>query len=282
MSIRRATNPLVYICLVFFCCSCSTFTRRRSLTVSNEDGSRRYADTIIIQTPSAHLPSSEVLTYRVKWLGIPVGIITASIKGTREIRGRQAYVLEINARSNAFCSRIYRVADRFISYVDVENFYTLRHEAYRREGRYRKEAVTDFDQEKHKAYFFNLVDNTKKEFDIPERVQDPLSACYYFMTLPVQAKDTIAYAVCNNEEIYDVFCQISSPFFITVPGLGESESFSIQPQATLKNKPVKKGRATVYFNCARRRTPLFAVIRAPVFTRITVTLLKSESEVNAP
>jgi len=36
---------------------------------------------IIIEEPLVRLPEYEKLTYKVRWLGVPVGVITASIKG---------------------------------------------------------------------------------------------------------------------------------------------------------------------------------------------------------
>ena len=114
------------------------------------------ADGIIIAPAQARLPEHEKLIYTVRWLGIPVGTITASINGIKEIRGRKAYELEVTAKTNAFCSAIYKIEDRFISYMDIENFYTLRHEVYRREGRYKKDAITDFDHENKKAYYQHL------------------------------------------------------------------------------------------------------------------------------
>ena len=47
----------------------------------------------VIPLPEQRLPEYERLTYKIKWLGLPVGTILASIKGIEKIRGRDAYVL---------------------------------------------------------------------------------------------------------------------------------------------------------------------------------------------
>src|SRR5574340_290735 len=78
------------------------------------------------KTSLSRLPESEELTYKVKWLGIPVGIATARINGIKKINGRDAYELVITAKTNDFCSKIYKVEDRYVSYMDVKEFYTLR------------------------------------------------------------------------------------------------------------------------------------------------------------
>lgn len=134
---------------------------------------------LVIAPSFADLPNYEKLTYEIKWLGIPVGTLTASIKGIDKIVGRDAYVLEAVFKTNSFCSKIYPVEDRYVSYMDKERLCTLRHEVYRKEGRYKKDAITDFDQVNRKARFRNLLDKTEKEYDIPEGVHDFLSAYYY-------------------------------------------------------------------------------------------------------
>lgn len=225
-----------------------------------------------IPLPERRLPEYERLTYNVKWLGIPVGTIQASIKGIEKIRGRDAYVLEVLVKTNRFCSAIYKIEDRFLSYLDVENLYTLRHEVTRSEGRYRKDAVTDFDQENHKAHFRNSTDNSEKTFDIPPGVQDTLSACYFFMLLPLEVRERVEYSVCNNEKNYQLFGLIQRKTTISVPALRKKEVFFIQPYAKLKGEDVRKGRVSGYFSCDKRRLPLLAIVRAPVFTSVTVYL----------
>ena len=73
----------------------------------------------------ARLPEYERLTYNVKWLGLPVGNIWASIKGIEKIRGRDAYVLEVVVKTNRFCSAIYKIEDRYVSYLDAEYLWCL-------------------------------------------------------------------------------------------------------------------------------------------------------------
>ena len=234
--------------------------------------SEKYDKDIVIEPAQSALPEYEKLFYAVKWLGIQVGTITASIKGIKEINGRKAYELEVTAKTNAFCSAIYRIDDRFVSYMDTQNFYTLRHEVYRREGRYKKDAITDFDNRSKKAHFKNLVDKSEKFFDIPYGVQDTLSACYYFRLLPVQIGKKIEYAVYNNEKVYQLFGIIESKGYIRLPRVGKKPAFYIQPYAQIEGEQVKKGKASGYFSVDSKRLPLLAVVQAPMFTEVTASL----------
>jgi hypothetical protein len=238
------------------------------------------ADKIVIYPPQTQLPEYERLTYFVRWLGIPVGTITASINGIKEVNGRSAYHLEVNVKTNAFCSAIYKIEDRFISYMDIENFYTLRHEVYRREGRYKKDAITDFDHTAKKAYYQHLPGDSIKTIDIPYGVQDTLSACYYFRMLSVEVNNKIEYAVYNNEKIYQLFGIIEAKDYIRLPRFGKKAAFYIQPYAQLEGEQVKKGKVSGYFSADSRRIPLLAVVQAPMFTEVTATLTKIESRQN--
>ena len=244
----------------------------QNFSVGNKPKPKEIKKEIIIEPAQSKLPEYENLKYTIRWLGLPVGYITASIKGIKEINGRRAYHLEVRARTNNFCSAIYKVDDKFVSYMDVENFYTLRHEVYRREGKYKKDAITDFDHTTQKAHFRNLLDKSKKEFDIPEGTQDTLSACYYFRLLPIEIGKRIEYAVCNNEKNYKLFGVAESKGIIRVPRLGKKESLYIQPYAKIDGEKVKKGRVSGYFSVDSKRTPLLAIVQAPMFTEVTAAL----------
>jgi len=223
------------------------------------------------------LPTYEKLTYNIKWLGISVGTLTASIKGIEKICGRDAYVLEAVFKTNSFCSKIYRVDDRYVSYMDKERLCALRHEVYRREGNYKKDAITEFDHVNRKAHFRNLLDKTEKVFDIPEGVHDFLSAYYYCRFLPLKVGDKLRYTVSNNEKNYQVIVLVKSRTSVKLSALGEKKALLIQPYALLKGEEVKEGSARGYYSCEGSRPFLGAVITAPVFTKITAFLSKTES-----
>jgi hypothetical protein len=244
----------------------------QNFTPANIKERQEIAEHIVIEPAQSNLPEYERLVYSVKWLGMPVGHIIASINGIKEINGRKAYEIEVIAKTNAFCSAIYKIDDRFVSYMDIEGFYTLRHEVYRREGRYKKDAVTDFDHINKKAHFRNLLDKSEKTIDIPYGVQDTLSACYYFRLLSVGLDEKIEYTVYNNEDIYQLFGIIESKDFIRLPRTGRKAAFHIQPYARLQSEQVRKGRVSGYFSVDGKRLPLLAIVQAPVFTEITVSL----------
>ena len=227
--------------------------------------------------PSPSLPKTEELVFKIKWLCVPVGTITARINGIKKINGRDAYEFVIIAKTNDFCSRIYRVEDRYVSYMDAISLHTLRHEVYRREGRYKKDAVTDFDQLNHKAYFRNSLDKTSKVVDIPARVQDPISIAYYFRLVPLKVGEMKKYSVYNNESVYQLYGLIDKKTFIKTKNFGIKEVFHVQPYAKLKGEVVKKGTASAYFSCDGKRVPIIGMVKGPVFTEVVAYLMSSSN-----
>jgi|GEM_PF-413597 len=248
-----------------------------SLILGEKGGLIKYARDIVIVTPDSRLPEYEKLTYEMSWMGIPVGTMSTAVTGIKNINGRDAYALEAVAKTNAFFSKIYKIDDRFISYMDIEKLHTLRHEVYRRDGSYKKDAATDFDQINHKAHFKNFLDKSEKHFNIPDNTQDILSACYYFRLLGLKVGDSVEYYVCNNEDNYHFLGLIQSKMFIRLPKIGENEAFQLLPYAKLKGEKVDKGRVNAYFSCDKRRIPLSAVVKGPVFTEVGITLVKVEN-----
>ncbi len=260
---------------------CMQLPKIKSMRIVRENGkSAAGSNYFNIQTPDARLPDYEKLTYDVRWCGMSVGILTTSILGITNYKGREAYVLEATMKTNAFLSKIYKIEDRFISYMDVETLYTLRHEVSRRDGNYKKNAVTEFDQTNQKAYYKNFIDKSEKNFDIPIGIHDILSAYYSFMLLPLRIGDRIDFNVSNNEKNYQSFCLVQSKALIRLPAFDkkEYEAFLIQPYAHLKGAKVDKGNVNAYFSCEKRRLLLLAKVKGPIFTEVTIYLSKIEKK----
>ncbi|MFA5099984.1 MAG: DUF3108 domain-containing protein [Candidatus Omnitrophota bacterium] len=277
--------------LIFMLCS-GLVTAACGCTVSRWIGSGQFLDEqgipihhavdIVIQPPDQRLPDHETLTFSLKWIGINVGTVTMAVKGIKKIDDRDAYFLEAVFHSNRFLSAIFKIEDRFVSYMDVENLYTLRQEVYRSEGSYRKDAVTVFDQINHKAYFKNSIDSSEKTIDIPPGVQDTLSACYYFMMLPLKVGDRIDYSVYNSEQIYQLLGVVEEKVFVRNPALGVKEAFKMQPYVRQDGKQVQKGDLSAYFSCDKRRVPLMGKLKGVIFTEAVFTLSKIETAESSP
>jgi hypothetical protein len=215
----------------------------------------------------------EFLTYEVRWLGMSIGKITTCVKGVTQFKGRSVYQIEVQANTSSFFSLLYQVRDRFISYMDTENLSSLRYEEHRREGRFKKDAVTEFDYSKGKAYSRNLLSAKEKTWEIPRFCHDVLSAIYYFRTLPLE-KERVNFWVTSNGEMYDLVIDVRKPEALRMGRLGSFSAFFVDAVRVRKGQLGKKGRVYGYFSADRDRVPLLAVVRAPLFRRVVIRLSK--------
>jgi len=276
IAVHRVLGWCVLLALASAGCASSKTAVVRSSVVTADR--KVFAKDIAIEKAAAPFKVGEELTYEVAWMGIPVGTVVARIKGVERLDGREAYVVELDAKTNAFCSKIYPVDDTYVSYIDKERYVSLKHVVRRREARYKKDAVTVFDYSAKKAYFHNLCDGSRKTFDIPGDVQDSLSAAYYFRTIDANVGQRVGYAVVNNEEVYNLFGLIEKKAFIKL-GNVTYETFYVEPYAVLKGERVKKGNASGYFSCDNLRIPVYGMVKAPLFTKITAVLVNKKEGV---
>ena len=276
IAVHRVLGWCVLLALASAGCASSKTAVVRSSVVTADR--KVFAKDIAIEKAAAPFKVGEELTYEVAWMGIPVGTVVARIKGVERLDGREAYVVELDAKTNAFCSKIYPVDDTYVSYIDKERYVSLKHVVRRREGIYKKDAVTVFDYSAKKAYFHNLCDGSRKTFDIPGDVQDSLSAAYYFRTIDANVGQRVGYAVVNNEEVYNLFGLIEKKAFIKL-GNVTYETFYVEPYAVLKGERVKKGNASGYFSCDNLRIPVYGMVKAPLFTKITAVLVNKKEGV---
>jgi hypothetical protein len=125
----------------------------------------------------------EFLKYRVfydSWMTywMTSGFGTTEVGGQMaDIKGKQAYHIEINGYSTGIFNLFFKVRDRFESYVDKETLLPYKFIRYTREGGYKKDDVVEFNREERKAY------STRKVKDITPNVHDIVSAFYYMRNL---------------------------------------------------------------------------------------------------
>jgi hypothetical protein len=221
----------------------------------------------------------EKLVYKIKWLGITAGELVSEVKGIEELRGRKVYRIEVTVRTVGSCSTLYRIDNRYVSYLDVEHLYSLRHEVHRREGSYKKDSVTDFDHDAGKAYFKSETDGSSKVVRIPKGVQDTVTASYGARFLPLEEGKTFSIHVYKSEKVYELFLNIGAKRVMNVPGRGKKEAFHLVPFGRLNGDQVREGSASGYITTDEDRLPFLVVIKTPVFTRVTATLVPSLKQV---
>ncbi|MGH7254457.1 MAG: DUF3108 domain-containing protein, partial [Nitrospirales bacterium] len=139
-------------------------------------------------SPGTALPfqPGERLVYQLSWLAIPAGRATLEVFDAEAAhRGEayrdEAYRMVATARSNAFVSAFYPVANHVESLVDRRTL-APRHLIFqRREGRRRNDYDVTFRQADGEVT--SIKDGVAKSLSIPPGTQDVLSCLYYFRSV---------------------------------------------------------------------------------------------------
>jgi len=266
--------PLL-IALLFFISGCASVIHIKKTRLDTEiEGKVIAAEDTKIEPASKKLKVGEKLVYRLAWIGVPVGIIRTEVKEIVEINGYETFHVVLTVKTNLFCSAIYKIDDRFETYMDTKTMLPIKHKLKRREGRHKKDYTVDFDHTRNIATYHNLREKTTKEVKFPKGSHDPLSAIYFYRMQDVDVGDKLDFHVNLNEKDYRVTGEIEKKEIVQVPEIGVYDAFLTRPQATLNGEEVKKGKAIGYVSCDSSRIPLFGVVDVWVrlIGRITLTL----------
>ncbi|MBU1007239.1 MAG: DUF3108 domain-containing protein [Candidatus Omnitrophica bacterium] len=236
------------------------------------------SDEFEIAPPPEKLSIGEKFTYKAEWLGMDVGIATLSVTEITERNGRQVYKIVATAQTTPIISKIYKVEDEIITYLDTEELYPVRFEKKQREGGYRSDEYIDFYQKEGKAIYFSRLNHEKKEYSIPNNVQDVLS-CMYYLRLQDADVGTSVFADVNlDEKNYLLEAKVHGKNFIKIKDVGEWEAFMVEPLPWFQGKIKRKARATMWFSADERRIPLLMITKGiPFVGSITITLQKVEN-----
>jgi hypothetical protein len=121
--------------------------------------------------------AGERLVFDVSYGFITAGEAVIQIPRIERIRDRDAYRVEFLVNSLPSFSWIYKVEDRYLTFIDTVSLLPHRFEQHIREGSYRRDFVADFDRDRR------LAVTTEGEFPIPPNVHDIFSAFFYARTI---------------------------------------------------------------------------------------------------
>lgn len=115
----------------------------------------------------------ERLVFDVHYGFINAGEAVMRVADYDSISGRKCFRVEFTVNSHPSFNWIYKVEDRYLTFIDVEAIAPLKFEQHIREGSYRRDFIAEFDQVQH------VAKTTEGQYEIPEYVHDIMSAFYY-------------------------------------------------------------------------------------------------------
>ncbi len=143
----------------------------------------------------------EKLTFNVKYGFVTAGVATMAIPQMRRISGREAYHVTFEVNSVPSFDWIYKVRDRYETYIDDKGLFPWRFEQHIREGGYSRDFSAFFDQRKGKAK------TSEGEYEIPKYVNDIVSAFYLARTFDysnLKKNDRIHLKNFYKDKVYDL------------------------------------------------------------------------------
>jgi hypothetical protein len=134
--------------------------------------------------PNAAFGVGERLSFNVNYGFINAGEAVMSISGYDTVEGRRCYRVEFSVNSLQSFAWIYKVEDRYLTYLDIDAIAPLKFEQHIREGTYRRDFIAEFDQAAH------VAKTTEGQYPIPHYVHDIMSAFYFVRTFDFSGYQT--------------------------------------------------------------------------------------------
>jgi hypothetical protein len=120
----------------------------------------------------------EKLTFDISYGFVHAGEAIMEIPDFKYVNGRKTFETFITAASYASFDWIFKVRDRYATYMDVEGVFPWRFEQHVREGSYSRDFDANFDPEEKTA-----ETSDGKKYSAPAYVHDIVSAFYFVRTM---------------------------------------------------------------------------------------------------
>jgi len=228
------------------------------------------------ERPVAKLFLGEKIKFEVSYLGITVGEAVSEVKELVKVNGRDAYHIEINIHSRPVLDWIYKVRDTHHTYIDVEQFDSLRYEKKIQEGRYWTDESMEYDQDEHIGRFFSRKDNSRKEMFIPRHVQDQISCCYWLRLQDLKPDSKTLIPVNADEKNWDLEVVTHDVKEMTIEGVGIFQAVEVEPIILFEGFFVRRGKVRGWMSLDERRIPLLMKVKVPVLGEVVATLVGYE------
>lgn len=167
----------------------------------------------------------EKLTFDLNYGFVTAGIAVMQIPKIKKISGRRAYHVKFEVNSVPSFDWFYKVRDRYETYIDVEGIFPWRFEQHIREGSYTRDFAAFFDQRKRKAK------TRDGEYDVPEYVNDVISAFYYARTMDysrLKVNDVFRLQNFYRDRVHDLDVIYLGKETVEVPA-GKFDCIKIEP-----------------------------------------------------
>jgi hypothetical protein len=182
---------------------------------------------------------------------IKAGTAVMEIPEIVKFAGKKCYHIISTAQSNKFFSVFFKVNDKVESLMDVHELYSLRFDKHLREGKFKADISTLFDQENHLA----LYQNNQDTFSVPAYVQDVLSAFYFVRTQDLKVGQSIFVDNHADKKNYPLEVRVLRKEKVKVPA-GTFDCLVVEPILKASGIFQQKGKLTVWLTDDEIKMPV--------------------------
>ena len=210
--------------------------------------------------PNIAFTLGERLVYDVGYSFITAGEAVFAIPAIDTMHGRPAYRIEFTVNSAPSFSWIYKVEDRYQTFVDVAGLFPWRFTQRLREGGYERDFEAAFDQRK------NIARTADGEYTVPPYVHDVVSALYYARTLDFTSMRPGEKTELKNfykDSTYTLAVKFLGYQKVSVDA-GTFDTFLIQPLMSEGGLFRSEGRILIWLSNDERRIPVKVSTKVPV------------------
>ena len=194
----------------------------------------------------------ERLVFDVNYGFITAGEAVLEVPALDTVAGRKCFRIEFRVNSLPSFSWIYRVEDRYVTYIDVATIAPWKFEQHVREGSYKRDFIAEFDQRR------NVAKTSEGTYPVPPYVHDILSAFYYARTIdygPLKAGDQVLLSNFSKDKTYDLVVRVLGRQQLEIAA-GTFNTVVIEPLVREGGLIKTEGRIVVWLTDDERKIPI--------------------------
>ena len=192
----------------------------------------------------------ERLEFDLGWARLKAGSATLEIK-----KDGDGLKIVSTARSAGLVSIFYTVRDRVESLLSPSGL-PFRYHSRLREGGYRRDWEFVFENDAGKVVHIDHLKEERLEFDVPEKIFDPLSAFYRIRTMDLCVWESVYVPVFDSKKIWDIEVKVLRRERLKTP-LGTFDTIVVKPLMKTGGIFKKKGDIYIWLTDDERKIPVF-------------------------